>query len=183
MICTKCEVIIKSTKDKHTENVNSFTEEFKELIKLLPIIEIDKIKQLVKLYDEHKDINTNISTIIHDNLNNIDLISNKYKHTINQIDIDQIINNNSDQHNEILNIEQVKDLIKEIFEIDNSLSRSIPNSVECLYLLEGFNQAISEIPKSVSGVYLYNTPLTNFPYSKIIYEAQKINKNSIINFF
>ncbi|KAM9983127.1 hypothetical protein ACTFIZ_005724 [Dictyostelium cf. discoideum] len=147
--------LFKSLEDKHTENVNTITEEFKQLSKLLPIIENDKIKQLVTLYDENKDINTIISTTIHDNLNKINLITNKYKNTINQINIDQIINNNNNQHIEILkhcyqsqqlikdnqnenkikelinqyknvnivnNSEQIKDSIKEIFKISDSLS-------------------------------------------------------------
>ncbi|EAL67497.1 hypothetical protein DDB_G0279881 [Dictyostelium discoideum AX4] len=48
--------LFKPLEDKHTENVNTITEVFKELSKLLQIIEIDKIKQLVTLYDENKDI-------------------------------------------------------------------------------------------------------------------------------
>ncbi|KAM9973697.1 hypothetical protein ACTFIW_010814 [Dictyostelium discoideum] len=153
-----------SLENKHTENVNTITEEFKELSKLLKIIEIDKIKQLVTLYDENKDINTNISIAINDNLNNINLITNKYKNIIDQINIDQIINNNNNDINnnnnnnnnniEILkdchqsqllikdqnenkinelinqyknvnivnNSEKVKNSIKEIFEISNSLA-------------------------------------------------------------
>ncbi|KAM9953460.1 hypothetical protein ACTFIR_008531 [Dictyostelium discoideum] len=180
--------LFKSLEDKHTENVNTITEVFKELSKLLQIIEIDKIKQLVTLYDENKDINTIISTTIHDNLNNINLITNKYKNTINHINIDQIINNNKNNNNnnnyehiEILkhcyqsqlikdnqnenkinelinqyknvnivnNSEQIKESIKEIFEISDSLSitnvkdpkrvtGSIPNSVTDLFLLDGF---------------------------------------------
>ncbi|EAL67495.1 hypothetical protein DDB_G0279877 [Dictyostelium discoideum AX4] len=164
-LLNKSNNLFKSLEDKHTENVNTITEEFKELSKLLPIIEIDKIKQLVTLYDENKDINTNISTIVHDNLNTINLITNKYKNTINHINIDQIINNNKNninnnnnynnnnyQHIEILkhchqsrllikdnqnenkinelmnqyknvnivnNSEQVKESIKEIFEISD----------------------------------------------------------------
>ncbi|KAM9963579.1 hypothetical protein ACTFIW_006812 [Dictyostelium discoideum] len=156
-LLNKSNNLFKSLEDKHTENVNTIKEEFKELSKLLPIIEIDKIKQLVTLYDENKDINTIISTTIHDNLNNINLITNKYKNTINHINIDQIINNNNNnyEHIEILkhcyqsrllikdnqnenkinelinqyknvnivnNSEQVKESIKEIFEISNSLS-------------------------------------------------------------
>ncbi|KAM9953457.1 hypothetical protein ACTFIR_008528 [Dictyostelium discoideum] len=158
-LLNKSNNLFKSLEDKHTENVNTITEEFKELSKLLQIIEIDKIKQLVTLYDENKDINTIISTTIHNNLNNINLITNKYKNTINHINIDQIINNNNNnnnyQHIEILkhcyqsqllikdnqnenkinelinqyknvnivnNSEQVKESIKEIFEISNSLS-------------------------------------------------------------
>ncbi|KAM9963580.1 hypothetical protein ACTFIW_006813 [Dictyostelium discoideum] len=283
--------LFKSLEDKHTENVNTITEVFKELSKLLPIIEIDKIKQLVTLYDENKDINTNISTTIHDNLNNINLITNKYKNTINHINIDQIINNNNDQHIEILkhcsqsqllikdnqnenkinelmnqyknvnivnNSEHVKESIKEIFEISNSLSitnvkdpkrvtsgvfggaeyfiykddsiipngtthvaiapsvktikvgsiptsvqslilldgfnvqltegmlpqsiisllvgaikkpllkGSIPSSVIGLFLLDGFNQEITEIPQSVKELLLFDTPLANFPYPKIL---------------
>ncbi|KAM9983132.1 hypothetical protein ACTFIZ_005731 [Dictyostelium cf. discoideum] len=286
--------LFKSLEDKHTENINTITEEFKQLHLLLQIIENDKIKQLVTLYDENKDINTIISTTIHDNLNNINLITNKYKNTINQINIDQIINNNNNyQHIEILkhcyqseqlikdnqnenkikelvnqyknvnivnNSEQVKNLIKEIFEISNSLSitnvkdpkrvfaggneyfiykndsiipndeirvaiapsvktikigsiptsvqylilldgfnvqltegmlpqsishllvgaikkpllkGSIPNNVKCLFFLDGFNQAISEIPQSVYQLLLFDTPLTNFPYSKNIYRSTK----------
>ncbi|KAM9944825.1 hypothetical protein ACTFIT_009554 [Dictyostelium discoideum] len=286
--------LFKPLEDKHTENVNTITKVFKELSKLLPIIEIDKIKQLVTLYDENKDINTNISTIIHDNLNNINLITNKYKNTINQINIDQIINNNKNnyQHIEILkhchqsqllikdnqnenkikelinqyknvnivnNSKQVKESIKEIFEISDSLSianvkdpkrvtvtgkgyfiykndsiipngtthvaiapsvrtikigsiptsiqylvlldgfnvqlkegmlpqsiiylyvgaikkpllkGSIPNSVTGLFLLDGFNQEITEIPQS-SCLYLFDTPLTNFPFQNLIYRSPK----------
>ncbi|EAL67502.1 hypothetical protein DDB_G0279891 [Dictyostelium discoideum AX4] len=289
-LLNKSNNLFKSIEDKHTENVNTITEVFKELSKLLPIIEIDKIKQLVTLYDENKDINTNISTTIHDNLNNINLITNKYKNTINHINIDKIINNNNDQHIEILkhcsqsqllikdnqnenkikelinqyknvnivnNSEQVKNSIKEIFEISNSLSitnvkdpkrvisgrftaeyfiykndsiipngtihvaigpsvktikigsiptsvqnlllldgfnvqltegmlpqsirflfvgaikkpllkSSIPNGVIALSLLDGFNQEITEIPQSVKELFLFDTPLTNFPYSKIL---------------
>ncbi|KAM9949527.1 hypothetical protein ACTFIT_010740 [Dictyostelium discoideum] len=293
-LLNKSNNLFKSIEDKHTENVNTITEVFKELSKILPIIEIDKIKQLVTLYDENKDINTNISTIIHDNLNNINLITNKYKNTINHINIDQIINNNNSyQHIEILkhccqsrllikdnqnenkikelinqyknvnivnNSKQVKESIKEIFEISNSLSitnvkdpkrvtaggkeyfiykndsiipngtvrvaiapsvktikigsiptsvqylilldgfnveltegmlpqsiksllvgaikkpllkGSIPNGVLCLFLLDGFNQAISEIPQSVYQLLLFDTLLTNFPYSKTIYRNPK----------
>ncbi|EAL67506.1 hypothetical protein DDB_G0279899 [Dictyostelium discoideum AX4] len=286
--------LFKSLEDKHTENVNTITEVFKELPKLLPIIEIDKIKQLVTLYDENKDINTNISTIVHDYSNNINLITNKYKNTINQINIDQIINdNNSYQHIEILkhccqsrllikdnqnenkinelmdqyknvnfvnNSEQVKESIKEIFEISNSLSitnvkdpkrviaggkecfiykndsiipngtthlaiapsvktikigsiptsvkylvlldgfnvqlkegmlpqsithlfvgaikkpllkGSIPNGVTDLSLLDGFNQKITEIPQSTVHLYLFDTPLTNFPFQNFILRTSK----------
>ncbi|KAM9949524.1 hypothetical protein ACTFIT_010737 [Dictyostelium discoideum] len=229
--------LFKSLEDKHTENVNTITEVFKELSKLLQIIEIDKIKQLVTLYDENKDINTNISTTIHDNLNNINLITNKYKNTINHINIDQIINNNKNnnnyQHIEILkhcyqsrllikdnqnenkiqelinqyknvnivnNCEQVKESIKEIFEISNSLSitnvkdpkrvtaggnecfiykddsiipngtthvaiapsvktvkiGSIPTSVKCVILLDGFNVKLTEgmLPQSITHLFV-----------------------------
>ncbi|KAM9983131.1 hypothetical protein ACTFIZ_005730 [Dictyostelium cf. discoideum] len=155
--------LFKSLEDKHNKNVNTITEVFKQLHKLLQIIENDKTKQLVTLYDENKNINTIISTTIHDNLNKINLIKNKYKNTINQINIDQIINNNSNQHIEILkhcyqsqqlikdnqnenkikelmnqyknvnivnNSEQIKDSIKEIFEISNSPSiTNVPKRV------------------------------------------------------
>ncbi|KAM9971156.1 hypothetical protein ACTFIW_011130 [Dictyostelium discoideum] len=151
--------LFKTLEDKHTENVNTITEEFKELSKLSQIIEKDKIKQLVTLYDENKDVNTNISTTIHDNLKIINLITNKYENTINQINIDEIINNNNNnntyQHIEMLkhchqsqllikdnqnvnkikelmdqyknvnivnNSEQVKNSIKEIFQISDSPS-------------------------------------------------------------
>ncbi|KAM9972713.1 hypothetical protein ACTFIR_012080 [Dictyostelium discoideum] len=155
--------LFKTLEDKHTENVNTITEEFKELSKLSQIIGNDKIKQLVTLYDENKDVNTNISTTIHDNLKIINLITNKYENTINQINIDEIINNNNNnnnnnntyQHIEMLkhchqsqllikdnqnvnkikelmdqyknvnivnNSEQVKNSIKEIFQISDSPS-------------------------------------------------------------
>ncbi|KAM9951426.1 hypothetical protein ACTFIT_002104 [Dictyostelium discoideum] len=289
--------LFKSLEDKHTENVNTITEEFKELSKLLQIIEIDKIKQLVTIYDENKDTNTNISTTIHDNLNIINLITNKYKNTINQINIDEIINNNKNNNNNsyqhiemlkhchqsqllikdnqnvnkikelmnqyknvnIVNSEQVKNSIKEIFEIRDSpsitnvkdpkrvtvlgyeyffykndsvipkgtirvaiapsvktieigsiptsvqflllldgfniqltkgmlpesityllvgaikkplLKGSIPNCVSNWFLLDGFNQEKSEIPQSVN-LYLFDTPLTNFPFETFVYRTPK----------
>ncbi|KAM9973918.1 hypothetical protein ACTFIW_007580 [Dictyostelium discoideum] len=98
--------LYKSLEDKHTENVNTITEEFKELSNQLSAIESEKIKQLATINDENKHIKENVSNTIKDNLKNINLIRNKYKNTINQINIDQIINansyTNSYQHIEIL---------------------------------------------------------------------------------
>ncbi|KAM9964363.1 hypothetical protein ACTFIW_004123 [Dictyostelium discoideum] len=53
------------------------------------------------------------------------------------------------------------------------LKGSIPNGVRSLFLLDGFNQAISEIPQSVYELLLFDTPLTNFPYSNTIYRTPK----------
>ncbi|KAN0050153.1 hypothetical protein ACTA71_003256 [Dictyostelium dimigraforme] len=171
-LLNKSNTTFKTLEDNHTINLNTVTEEFKELARLLQIVEVDKIKQLVTLYDENKDINTNISTIVDNNLNNINLITNKYKNTINQLNIEQIINNsnnnnknnNNHQHIEILkhcqqsqlltkenqnenkindlmdqyknvnivnNGEQVKNSIKDIFEINDSpnITYKIPKNV------------------------------------------------------
>ncbi|KAM9991163.1 hypothetical protein ACTFIZ_004575 [Dictyostelium cf. discoideum] len=257
--------LFKSLEDKHTENVKTIKKEFIQLHQLLQIIEIDKIKQLETLYDENKIINTNISTNIHDKLNNIKLITNKYKNKINQINIDQIINNKNYQHIEILkhcyqsqllkdnqnenkinelmnqyknvnivnNTEQVKNSIKEIFEIiiDDTvaiapsvktikigsiltsvkylllldgfnvqltegmlpqfisyilvgainkplLEGSIPIGAKHLFLLDGFNQEISEIPHSVDQLFLFDTTLTNFQFSKSIYRSPKYKQQT-----
>ncbi|KAN0008746.1 hypothetical protein ACTFIU_009475 [Dictyostelium citrinum] len=113
-LLNKSNKLFQSLEVKHSENINTVTNKFKELFKLLPIVETDKIRQLVTLYDENKDTNTNITTIVEDNLNNINLITNKYKNTIIFLNIEQIINNNNNQHIEILkHCHQSKLLIKD----------------------------------------------------------------------
>ncbi|KAN0050152.1 hypothetical protein ACTA71_003255 [Dictyostelium dimigraforme] len=172
-LLNKSNITFKTLDENHTINLNTVTEEFKKLAGILRVVEVDKIKQLVTLYDENKEINTNISTIIDNNLNNINLITNKYKNTINQLNIEEIINNskngnnnnnnnNNHQHIEILkhcyqsqlltkedqnqnkikdimdqyknvnivnNSEQVRNSIKDVFEIDSSNIR-YPKNVQ-----------------------------------------------------
>ncbi|KAN0022520.1 hypothetical protein ACTFIU_004714 [Dictyostelium citrinum] len=162
-ILNKSNTLFQSLEDKHNENINQIKEGFKELNKLLQIIEADKIRQLLTLFDENKDTNTNISTIIDDNINKIKSITNKYKNTTNQLNIEQIINNNNqlieilkhchqsqllmkDNQNEnninqliyqyknveIVNNSELKNSIKEIFEINSSstFSNGYPKRVQ-----------------------------------------------------
>ncbi|KAM9953459.1 hypothetical protein ACTFIR_008530 [Dictyostelium discoideum] len=62
------------------------------------------------------------------------------------------------------------------------LKGSIPNRVKYLYLLDGFNQEITEIPPSAC-LFLFDTPLTNFPFPNIIFRTPKYKqlKNSNVS--
>ncbi|KAN0032217.1 hypothetical protein ACTFIV_006095 [Dictyostelium citrinum] len=208
-LLNKSNALFQSLEDKHNENINTVTNEFKELFKLLPMVETDKIRQLVTLYDENKDINTNITTIVEDNLNNIKLIINKYKDTINQLDIEQIINNNRDnnnnnnnQHIEILkhchqslllikdnkNENEIRKLINQYKNEDIiNNSEKVKNSIKEMFEISG-SLCNPDDPKkvTVSGIeyfiYKNGSIITNSSiYVAIAPSVKTIEKGSIPN--
>ncbi|KAN0050154.1 hypothetical protein ACTA71_003257 [Dictyostelium dimigraforme] len=142
----KSNSFFKSLEDKHNQNIGTIKKGFRELINLLQLIEIDKIKQLETLYDENQYINTNISTTIDYSLFNINFILNKYKDTINQLNFEQIIIN-SDQHIEISkHCYQSQRLIKENQD-ENKINHLISQykNVDIINNSERFRDSIKEI--------------------------------------
>ncbi|KAK5582424.1 hypothetical protein RB653_004009 [Dictyostelium firmibasis] len=92
--------IFNKIEEEHTRNINTITNEFKQLYTILQTIEKDTIRQLVTHFDDNKEINTNISTLSNSYLQSTYQIQNKYK-DLKTIDfnIEQLNNNDTDIDN------------------------------------------------------------------------------------
>ncbi|KAN0032240.1 hypothetical protein ACTFIV_006121 [Dictyostelium citrinum] len=95
--------IFKGLNEEYNKNVNTVTEEFRQIHSLLETIEKETIDRLVSLHDENKETNQKITITANDYIKNIDQLISKYKYSINDYNIDDIFsnNNNNNQNNSI----------------------------------------------------------------------------------
>ncbi|KAM9953456.1 hypothetical protein ACTFIR_008527 [Dictyostelium discoideum] len=119
-LLNKSNEIFNELEEEHIQNVNTISNEFKQLHTILDSVEKDTIKHLVTHYDENKETHSKISKKLENNSKNAHLITNKYKETINNFNIQQIFNNdqnikgNNHQHLELLkHCHQSQMLVKE----------------------------------------------------------------------
>ncbi|KAK5582422.1 hypothetical protein RB653_004007 [Dictyostelium firmibasis] len=127
--------IYKGLDEENSQNINIVTEEFKQLHSLLDSIEMEIVDRLKSHHEENKETNQKITITANDNIKKIDNLLNKYKDSINEYDIEEIVNNctsnnfingNSNcQHIELLKHSHQTQLLLKEQNNDNIINRLI----------------------------------------------------------